>query len=388
MAEKKLTKTKIDRLIKPGIYSDGAGLFLRVRAGGSKSWHFIWKREGKRQEIALGPYPGFSTQPVSLEHAREKAQEIRNDLARGKSVEGDKVERKTFGDLIDDVLAVKLATAKNDKHKDQWRMTLSTHAKALHAIPIADITRDDVVKALEPIWTKTPETANRTRMRIEAVIDHAKARGMFAGDNPAAWKGGLKELLPAQDKLSRGHHEAVDYKAIPSVLARLRAASGVSARASELACLTACRSSEVREAVWDEFDLDAALWVIPKERMKAGREHRVPLPVRALEILKERQQLATGSLVFEGGSEGRPISDTAMVKAIRLASGGTETLHGFRSSFRDWAGDATSHPRDVIETALAHTLKDKTEAAYRRSDALEKRRILMQDWADHCGAQK
>lgn len=384
MAKEKLTETKIKKLTEPGIYSDGGGLYLRVRSGGSAQWFFIYKRQGKRTELGLGGY-GQGTAPVSLALAREKASEIREKLARGQQVEGQKDERPTFGSLIDDVLAVKLDAAKNSKHRDQWRMTLNKHAKALHALPVADIMRDDVVNALKPIWKKTPETANRTRMRIEAVIDHAKARGLFTGDNPATWKGGLKELLPARSKLSRGHHKAVEYKAIPIVVAGLRAATGVSACATEFACLTAARSGEVRFMTFDEVDFEAALWTLPAERMKAGREHRVPLCSRAVDILKARQQVATGSLVFEGESEGRPISDTAMVKAIRLASGGTETLHGMRSTFRDWAGDSTSHPRDVIEAALAHMLKDKTEAAYRRSDALQKRRKLMQDWADYCG---
>ncbi|GAJ95863.1 tyrosine-type recombinase/integrase [Rhizobium rhizogenes] len=386
MAEKKLTKTRIERLIKPGIYSDGAGLFLRIRVGGSKSWHFIYKRSGKRTEIALGPYPGFSTQPVSLELAREKAQEIRDQLARGQPIDGIKDERPTFEKIMEEVITVKTASAKNEKHKAQWAMTLRTYAKPLHMKFIADITIDDVFEALKPIWTEKPETANRTRMRIESVFENAMARKIFTGDNPARWKGGLKELLPAQSKLSRGNHEAVAYEKIPAVMAKLRAATGVSARASELTCLTACRSGEVRGAVWPEFDLAGALWVIPKERMKAGVEHRVPLSDRAVELLKERQQVATGDLVFEGESEGRPISDTAMVKAIRLASGGNETIHGFRSSFRDWAGDETHHPREVMEHALAHGLSDKTEAAYRRSDALKKRRALMDEWATYCGS--
>lgn len=379
MARFKLTETKIRKLDKAGIYSDGDGLFLRVRAGGSKQWFFIYKRAGKRTEIGLGGY-GQGTAPVSLELAREKADGIRSRLARGEDLN----KRVTFLDLMDDVITKKEAESKNDKHKAQWRMTLTEYAKPLHEKAIASITRDDVVETLKPIWTEKPETADRTRMRIAAVIDHAKARGLFTGDNPADWRGGLKELLPARNKLSRGHHEAVDYKALPGVLAAVREAAGVSARAAEFACLTAVRSGEVRGAVWPEIDLHAAIWVIPAERMKASREHRVPLSKRAVEILTARKDVATGDLVFEGGKEGKPISDTAIVKALRAASGGDETLHGLRSSFRDWAGDATHHPRDVIEAALAHTLKDKTEAAYRRSDALDKRRILMEDWAAYC----
>ncbi|RVJ35938.1 tyrosine-type recombinase/integrase [Sinorhizobium medicae] len=379
MARNKLTETKLKKLDKPGIYSDGDGLYLRVRSGGSKQWFFIYKRDGKRTEIGLGGF-GQGTAPVSLSLAREKADAIRERLARGE----DLAKRYTFADLMEDVIKVKAATSRNDKHKAQWRMTLDTYAKPLHKKPIADITRDDVVETLKAIWTKKPETADRTRMRIAAVIDHAKARGLFTGDNPADWKGGLKELLPARQKLTRGHHEAIDHHHIPACLTRLRAAAGVSARATEFTCLTAARSGEVRFMTWDEVDLDGALWTVPAGRMKAGREHRVPLSDRAVEILRGRQQIATSGLVFEGEKEGQPISDTAMAKALRAASGGNGTLHGFRSSFRDWAGDDTHHPRDVIEAALAHIVKDKTEAAYRRKDALEKRRKLMQDWANYC----
>lgn len=380
MARNKLSETRIRTLTKPGIYSDGDGLFLRVRSGGSKQWFFIFRRGGKRTEIGLGGY-GQGTAPVSLSLAREKAEEIRQRLARG----DDLASRKTFADVMDDVIAVKEASFRNEKHKAQWRMTLDTYAAPLHKKPIADITRDDVVETLKPIWTKIPETADRTRMRIAAVIDHAKARGLYVGDNPADWRGGLKELLPARQKLSRGHHAAVSYQDIPSTMKALRESSAVSARAVEFSCLCASRSGEVRGAIWPEFDLDAALWVIPPERMKSGREHRVPLSDRAVAILKAQQQRATGDLVFEGGNEGRPISDTAMTKSLRAASPDkAATLHGLRSSFRDWCGDHTEHPREVAEAALAHVLADKTEAAYRRSDALEKRRKLMTDWGAYC----
>ncbi len=384
MARNKLSETKIKGLTKPGIYGDGDGLFLRVRAGGSRQWFFIFKREGKRTEIGLGGH-GQGTAPVSLLLAREKAEAIRERLARGEDLH----KRKTFGDIVEDVLAVKEAGFRNEKHKAQWRMTLDTYAAPLHSKPIASITRDDIVDTLKPIWTTIPETADRLRMRIAAVMDHARARGLYAGTNPADWRGGLKELLPPRQKLTRGHHAAAAYGDIPAVMAKLRASSAVSARAVEFATLCANRSGEVRGAVWSEFDLEAGLWVIPAVRMKSGREHRIPLSDRAIEILKARKQVATGDLVFEGGREKTPISDTAMTKSLRAASTDKAiTLHGLRSSFRDWAGDETHHPRDVIETALAHALKDKTEAAYRRSDALEKRRRLMADWATYCESGK
>jgi len=383
MARNKLSETRI-RTLKVGIHSDGDGLFLRIRKGGSAQWFFIYKRDGKRTELGLGGY-GQGTAPVSLALAREKAQAIRERLARG----DDLSSRKTFADVMEDVITVKESSFRNEKHKAQWRMTLDVYAAPLHKKPIAYITRDDVVETLKPIWTKIPETADRTRMRIAAVLDHAKARGLFTGDNPADWRGGLKELLPARQKLTRGHHAALSYQEIPATMKALRESSAVSARAVEFSCLCASRSGEVRGAVWSEFDLDGALWVIPPQRMKAGREHRVPLSDRAVEIVKARKQIATGDIVFEGGNEGRPISDTAMTKSLRAASSDKGiTLHGLRSSFRDWCGDHTEHPREVAEAALAHVLTDKTEAAYRRSDALEKRRKLMADWGKYCESAK
>lgn len=375
MARNKLTETRIRSLAKAGIYSDGDGLFLRVRSGGSKQWFFIFKRNGQRTEIGLGGY-GQGTAPVSLLLAREKAEEIRQRLSRGEELH----RRKTFADIMDDVLDVKKASFRNDKHKDQWVMTLTKYAAALHKLPIADITRDDVVEVLKPIWTKIPETADRTRQRIAAVIDHAKARGLYTGDNPADWRGGLKELLPARSKLTRGHHAAVSYKELPDVLAKLQQSQAVSARAVEFIALTAARSNEARSMTWMEIDFTEKLWTIPAERMKAGKAHEVPLTDRAIQILKDQEAVRTSDLVFEGEREGKPISDTAMVKVFRAAGAGDATLHGLRSSLRDWAGDETDYPRDVAEAALAHTVKDKTEAAYRRGTALAKRRAMMDEW--------
>lgn len=377
MARNKLTETRIRTLNKPGIYSDGDGLFLRVRTGGSKQWFFIFKRDKKRTEIGLGGY-GQGTAPVSLPLAREKAQAIRERLARGELH-----SRKTFLDVMEDVITVKEASFKNEKHKQQWRMTLDKYAAPLHVKPIADITRDDVVETLRPIWSKIPETADRTRMRIAAVIDHAKARGLYTGDNPADWRGGLKELLPER-KDKQEHHAAVAFKDLPAVMAKLRQSTGNSARVVEFLTLTAARSGEVRGAKWDEIDFKQALWTVPAGRMKSGRVHRVPLSPRAVEILRAMQQRATSDLVFEGERNGVAISDTAMVKTLRRASKGDETLHGMRSAFRDWCGDHTEFPREVAEAALAHVIADKTEAAYRRGDALQKRRTMMEAWGKYC----
>lgn len=382
MARNKLSETKIKSL-KVGIHSDGDGLYLRVFKAGSKSWVFIYKRKGIRTELGLGGY-GQGTAPVSLALAREKAEAIRQRLARGEELDS----KKTFLEVMDDVLDVKQASFRNEKHKAQWSMTLTKYAEPLHKKPIADITRDDVLEVLKPIWTTIPETADRTRQRIAAVIDHAKARGLYVGDNPADWRGGLKELLPARQKLTRGHHAAVGYKALPDVIAKLRQSVAVSARAVEFLALTAARSNEARSATWDEFDFENKLWTIPASRMKAARDHEVPLSDRAIEILNAQKQRAMSNLVFEGEKGGKPISDTAMVKVFRAAGAGDATLHGLRSSFRDWAGDETDYPRDVAEAALAHVVRDKTEAAYRRGSALEKRRAMMQDWADYLATGK
>jgi integrase len=385
MARHKLTEKTCKALDQPGIYGDGDGLWLRVRPGGSKQFLFVYIDAGKRKEMGLGGY-GSGTKPVSLALARQKAEAIREVRARGEDPKADRTKKVvTFKDMMDDTIAVKIKSFRNAKHRDQWSMTLSTYAADLHSKPIASITVDDVVRVLQPIWETIPETANRTRMRIASVINHAKARGLYKGDNPAVWRGALEHLLSERQTLSRGHHAALAFRDVPAMMTKIRQSSSVSASAVEFACLTAARSGEVRGAVWSELDLEGGLWIVPAERMKAGKEHRVPLTKRAVDILTTRLEARTGALVFEGGKEGAAISDTAMTKSLRAASPDkTATLHGLRSSFRDWAGDETGHARDVIEAALAHTLKDKTEAAYRRSDALEKRRVLMTEWESYC----
>lgn len=386
MARNKLSETRIRALTKTGVHGDGDGLYLRVRGPESKAWIFVWRRANRRREMGLGSY-GDGTAAVSLARAREKAECIRQLLARGEDPAVPKRADRatTFADVMEDVLAAKEAEWRNPKHGDQWRMTLRTYAAPLHDLPVAGVTVNDVLETLRPHWVERPETASRLRGRIEAVLDAAKARGLRAGDNPASWKGGLKSLLPKQSKLTRGHHEAIEFSLLPAAIKRLRIAAGVSARAVEFAALTAARSGEVRGAVWDEIDLDNAVWTIPAIRMKAEREHRVPITERAIEILRAQHQRSRSDLVFEGGRDSKPISETAMTKALRSAAADDAiTLHGLRSAFRDWAGDETHHPRDVIETALAHRLGDATEQAYRRKDALAKRRALMIDWGKFC----
>jgi len=382
MARHKLSETEVKRLEKPGIYSDGDGLFLRVRKGGSRQWLFIFKRAGKRTEIGLGGY-GRGTAPVSLALAREKADEIRDKLARGIDPKADRKPARviTFRDCMDELLASKEAGWKNDKHRAQWHMTLKDYAEPLHSMPIADIAIGDVKACLVPHWDERPVTADRLRARIQAVIDYGIAHGWRKDHNPARWQGLLDKVMPPRRKKGQSHHPAVAYADAPAVAEKLREASGTAARAVEFVMLTAARSGEARFATFDEIDIAAKTWTLSAERMKAEREHVVPLCDRAVQIVEAMRQRATGQLLFGGAVDDRPISDTAMTKALRRASTDkTVTLHGLRSTFRDWCGDKTEFPREVAEAALAHTLSDKTEAAYRRGTALDKRRELMQAW--------
>lgn len=389
MARHKLSESNLKRLDKPGVYGDGDGLFLRVRKGGSKQWFFIFKRDGKRTEIGLGGY-GQGTAPVSLLLAREKAEIIRQKLARGEDPreEARKPARVvTFKDCMDGLLKAKAGDWTNDKHRAQWEMTLREYAKPLHDLPIAGIVIGDVKECLLPHWQERPETADRLRSRIQAVIDYGIAHGWRTAGNPARWKGLLDKVMPKRQKLTRGHHAALAYADAPKMIAKLRQSSGTAARAVEFLALTAVRTGEVREAAFDEIDTYAKTWTIPADRMKTDREHVVPLTDRAMAIVETMRQRATSTLIFGGGVENRPISDTAMTKALRLASPDkSATLHGLRSTFRDWAGDCTEHPREIAEMALAHQVGNEVERAYRRSDALEKRRQLMEDWEKYLTA--
>jgi integrase len=390
LARNKLSETRVKGLEKPGIYGDGDGLWLRVQKGGSRNWIFIYRRGAARTEIGLGGY-GQGTAPVSLALAREKADAIREALARGQDPAEEKREAKpkTFKDCMTGLLAAKEGDFGNAKHAAQWKMTLTEYAKPLHKLPVADITIGDVESCLLPHWTARPETADRLRSRIQAVIDYAIAREWRTTANPARWKGLLDKVMPARRKLQRGHHAALAYAQAPAMVKALRSSSGTAARAVEFITLTAARTGEARGATFDEVDVDAKTWTVPALRMKAGKEHVVPLVDRAVEIVQAMRQQATGSLIFGGGVDGKPISDTAMTKALRAASPDkTATLHGLRSMFRDWAGDETEHPREVAEQALAHAVGNAVERAYRRSDALAKRRALMEDWAKFLGGER
>lgn len=371
---------KSDKL-KAGRHSDGGGLYLNVSQAGSKSWLFMWAREGKRREMGLGSYP-----VVTLAKARKRADDCRVAVEEGRDpiAEREKETEPTFGECADRLIASMESSWRNDKHRAQWKMTLTSYCQPIRAKRVSDIGTDDILKVLSPIWQEKPETASRLRGRVERVLDFAKARGWRTGENPALWRGHLKNVLPVRQKLTRGHHAAMPYADVRTFVQRLPVLEAMAARALEFLILTAARSGEALGAQWSEFDLDAGIWTVPADRMKAGKEHRVPLSKRALEIVTVLHEVRLSDYVFPGQKEGKPLSGMAMEMLLRRMKADEFTVHGFRSAFRDWAGDETHFSREVAEAALAHSVGNAVERAYRRADALEKRRQLMQAWADYC----
>ncbi|MBP0614297.1 tyrosine-type recombinase/integrase [Jiella mangrovi] len=392
MPRHKLTDSKIRSLTTPGIYGDGDGLYLRVQATGRRSWVFIWRRFGTRREIGLGPY-GSGTAHVSLATARSKADEAREIVGSGGDPKTDMAERKaaarviTFGQVADEYITTMRPKWRGAKTVAAWERFAGSYVTSIRKVPIDKLTTEDVLRVLRPLWHDKPETATKVRERTKLVLDHAKARGLRSGENPAQWKGHLDQILPAPAKLSRGHHAAMPFAEVAAFLQRLHEVQGVGARALEFTVLTAVRSGEARGATWQEIDLEAALWTIPAERMKTGKAHRVPLSARAVEILRTMKATAVNDLVFPGQRTGRPLSDMSLAKALKSAGSGEFTVHGFRSSFRDWVAEETNFQREVAEAALAHSVGDAVERAYRRGDALEKRRKLMDAWAGYCMAR-
>ncbi len=380
-----LTVRKIETA-KPGKYGDGANLYLVVSETGAKKWvlRFTWR--GKPKEMGLGSATG-----VSLADAREKAATARRTIAKGiNPIEERKRDGSipTFGEVADELRQSLSQGFRNEKHKAQWKSTLENYAAPLRAKPVDIIGTDDVLAVLKPIWTTKAETASRVRARIEKVLDGAKAKGFRDGENPARWRGHLDHLLPRPSKLARGHHAAMPYEDVAAFIVKLRKREASAAQALELCILTAARSGEILGMQWSEIDLDTKVWTVPANRMKAGREHRVPLSPRAVAILRQLEKLKAGEFVFPGQARNKPLSNMAMEMILRRMKIENATVHGFRSSFRDWAGNVSNFPREVVETALAHVIGDKAEQAYRRRDALEKRRSLMDDWAAYCTTPK
>lgn len=387
----KLSSLIVARLRDPGRYADGNGLYLEISSRGTKAWIFRFMLNGRARAMGLGPFP-----VVSLADARLKALECKRVLLEGtdpidarnaKHREKQLAAAKaiSFDECAASYIESHRAGWKNAKHADQWKNTIATYASPVFGPqPVQAIDTPLVMRVLEPIWQTKTETASRLRNRIELVLSWATARGYRQGDNPARWRGHLENLLPKRSAVkSVEHFSALPIGQVHEFMATLREQPGVSARALEFCILTATRTSETLGARWEELSLSEGTWTIPASRMKAKKEHRVPLAPRALEILREMQSFGSPSYVFPSHGKDKPLSNMAFLMLLRRMELEV-TAHGFRSTFRDWAAERTNFPREVAETALAHTLKDKVEAAYRRGDLFDKRRKLMVAWGDFC----
>lgn len=389
----KLSPLQVRNLKEPGLYGDGNGLLIKVTPGGSKSWIHRYMHKGADRWMGLGPYPD-----VSLAEARELAAENRRKLRAGTDplgekkaeraqIKTEKAQAVTFDWCAQQYIDAHRAGWKNPKHADQWVNTIGTYASpVVGSMSVAKIETRHVMEILKPIWHEKTETASRLRGRIESVLDWAAVHGHRTGENPARLKGHIDALLPAAAKLKKvKHHAALPYAEMTPFMTDLRKQAGIAARACEFAILTAARSGEVRGATWGEFDLDAGVWTIPGERMKAGKEHRVPLSVQALSVITDMQKVSTSNtIIFPGRKSDTQLSDMSLTAVLKRMERGDLTMHGFRSTFRDWAAESTNYPTEMAEMALAHTVGDKVEAAYRRGDMLEKRREMMQTWATYC----
>ena len=382
----KLSARQVSTLRIAGRHADGGGLYLRITNHGARSWVFMTSKAGKRAEIGLG-----AASAVSLSMVRRIAGEMREATALGldprqvieHGCAGNEATVTVFGDFAEDYIASVESGWRNAVHRQQWRSSLRDHAAILRDLPIDQINTDHVLEVLRPIWSAKPETAKRIRGRIEKILDAAKARGKRPRDamNPATWRGHLALLLPPLSKLSRGHHAALPWKDAPSFVEALRNRQAIAARCLEFVILTAARSGEALGATWGEMDLNERLWTIPARRMKAGAEHIVPLSTAALALLENIKPVGIDPVAPVFAINGAARSNMAMAMLLRRMGRGEITVHGFRSTFRDWAGDATSYPRELVEQALAHTIQNKAERAYRRGTAIERRRDLMSAWA-------
>ncbi|MHC6072610.1 tyrosine-type recombinase/integrase [Ralstonia solanacearum] len=385
----KLSDRAVREQKQPGYYGDGGGLWLQVSRTGTKSWVFRYTRQGKTHDLGLGSYLN-----VGLKMARDKATELRAILGRGDDPKAERwaakanaASRLTFDQCAERYIAAHKDGWKNPKHADQWESTLKTYASPIiGSLDVAHIDTPHIVRILEPIWTTKNETASRVRGRIERILAWATTRKLRKGDNPAAWRNHLDTLLPKPSAVQKEkHHEALPYRAINAFIQELREQPGVAPRALEFTILTAARTGEVIGAEWGEIDLVNNVWTVPAGRMKASKEHAIPLSAHAVGILKEMQAARDADddceFIFPGWSGDKGLSNMSMLKLLKNMGHSGLTVHGFRSTFRDWAGEQTHHAREVIEHALAHQLKDKAEAAYQRGTLFEKRRVLMADWA-------
>ena len=387
----KLTSLSVRQARRRGLYGDGGGLFLQVSESGAKSWVFRFKKADRLRVMGLGP-----AHTITLAEARDRARECRKLRLDGiDPIEARRAERAqakldaakavTFAECADAYITAHKAGWRNPKHAAQWPATLATYVNPTFGVlPVQAIDTALVTRVMEPIWTKKPETASRVRGRIESILDWATARGYRQGENPARWRGHLENLFPRRSKVRRvEHHAALPYSELSAFMLALRQQEGVAARALEFTILTAARTGEVIGARWEEINIAERLWSVPAERMKAGRGHRVPLCGKALEIVEEMRAIG-GNFIFPGGKRGKPLSNMAMTMLLPRMGHGDQTVHGFRSTFRDWAAERTNFPAEVAEMALAHAVTDKVEAAYRRGDLFEKRRALAEAWAKFC----
>lgn len=388
----RLTAITVQKLRESGRYADGGGLYLQVGPTGGKSWLFRYTRQGKAREMGLG-----AVNVLSLADAREAAASVRQILAAGldplevreekrRSQEAEASKGMTFAQCASAYISAQKPGWRNEKHAAQWSATIKTYVEPVFgALPVRTIDLEKVLKVLEPIWYQKPETATRVRGRIEAVLDWAAVRGYRSSDNPARWRGHLDKLLPPRSKVQRvRHHPALPYEEISVFMAGLRQKEGVAARALEFAILTASRTSEVLNARWTEFDFDLGVWCIPGARMKAGKDHRVPLSGASKVILGRMAEIRCSAFVFPGQKKDSPLSNMVFLQLLKRLGRADLTAHGFRSSFRDWTAERTAFSRDVAEMALAHSIGDKVEAAYRRGDLFDKRREMMEAWASFC----
>ncbi|WP_125954896.1 site-specific integrase [Novosphingobium sp. MD-1] len=386
-ARNKLSARQVATLTEPNIYSDGGGLYLRIRTSG-RSWFFIGTLHGKRIELGLG-----SALDVTLAKARERAAHIRAMLLDGIDPRVERAKAKiaarpvvTFGafamELVDDIED----GFKNPKHRQQWRNTLKTYAKPLFEVPVNEVSTEQILAVLQPIWLSKAETASRLRGRIERILDAAKVKGLRTGENPARGRGHLDLLLPKRGKASVKHHAALPFTEIAGFMTSLAQRPAVAARALEFTILTAARSGEARGMTWGEVNLEDKLWTVPASRMKAQVQHEVPLSDAAIAVLMAVKEdgLKPTDFVFPA-PRGGSLSDMALSQLLKRMERDDITVHGFRSTFRDWAGETTRFEREEVEMALAHTVASAVERAYRRGRALEKRRALMAAWATYCG---
>jgi integrase len=394
----KLSAIEVAKAKGPAVLHDGGGLYLRVSATGAKSWVFRFQLDGKRRDMGLGPFPD-----ISLADARGRASAHRRQrhdgidpldakAAQRRALRVSVAKGRTFRECAVEFIEKNRAGWRNAKHLQQWENTLQTYAyPKLGELPVSAIDAGLVVQVLDSVWTEKPETASRVRGRIEAVLDAATVRGFRQGPNPAQWKGNLAHILPARAKVRKvAHHAALPFDDMAEFVAALRGREGMSARALEFAILTVARTGEALGTKWGEIDLAAKVWIVPAERMKAGREHRVPLSDAALAVLAKVRPLALmtngepdpAAPVFPGPRRALPLSNMVFLMLLRRMGRGDLTAHGFRSTFSDWTAERTAYPREVVEMALAHAIGNKVEAAYRRGDLFEKRRRLMEDWAN------